>query len=312
MAIPSEYGFVRYLSSKKNVDDRALNTNVWQSLCAEVITPRREKPLRVLEVGAGIGTMLERLLDWGLLDRAEYTALDSMEENIAEAASRISQWAKGQGFTVAWENARSFILYKEGSSVRVRLEATDIFRFIEERAGEERWDLLVANAFLDLVDIPAALPKLFSLLVPGGLCYFTITFDGATIFQPEIDPKLDALIESLYHETMDKRITDGRPSGDSRCGRHLFTHLRDAGAEIIDAGASDWVVFGGPHGYPEDEAFFLHFIVHTVGQALEDRPELDRERFARWVAARHQQIEDGTLVYIAHQMDFLGRVGRKT
>ena len=171
-----------------------------------------------------------------------------------------------------------------------------------------QWDLLIANAFLDLIDVRSALPEILSLLKPGGRFYFTVTFDGSTIFQPEIDKELDTTIEGLYHETMDRRIIRGRPSGDSRTGRHFFAEARNAGAEILDSGSSDWVVFAGPRGYPADEAYFLHFIIHTVGSALAGRPELDSERFTAWIQERHAQVEQGRLVYIAHQLDFLGRV----
>jgi hypothetical protein len=112
----------------------------------------------------------------------------------------------------------------------------------------------------------------------------------------------------LYHRTMDERLVDGRPSGDSRSGRRLFTHLADAGAQILAAGASDWVVFAGQSGYPADEAYFLHFILDTLHQALHAHPNLDPARFAAWLAARHAQVERGELVYIAHQIDFVGRI----
>jgi hypothetical protein len=78
--------------------------------------------------------------------------------------------------------------------------------------------------------------------------------------------------------------------------------------EILDVGSSDWVIFAGPHGYPSDEAYFLHFIIHTIGTALQGHPKLDPVRLRYWVAQRHAQIEAGSLVYIAHQLDFLGRV----
>jgi hypothetical protein len=119
---------------------------------------------------------------------------------------------------------------------------------------------------------------------------------------------LDATIERLYHETMDRRIIQGRTSGDSRTGRHFFAEARNAGAEILASGSSDWVVFAGSSGYPADEAYFLHFIIHTVGSALEGRSELDPERFSAWIRDRHAQVDQGRLVYIAHQLDFLGRV----
>jgi hypothetical protein len=158
------------------------------------------------------------------------------------------------------------------------------------------------------MDIPATLPLLFSLLRPGGLFYFTLNFDGATILQPPIEAAFDAHIEWLYHRTMDERVTAGKPSGDSQSGRHLFQHLRQAGAQILAAGSSDWVVFADEAGYASDEAYFLHFIVETMRGALAGHSELDNGRFRDWIAHRHAQIEAGELVYIAHQLDFFGRL----
>ena len=105
-------------------------------------------------------------------------------------------------------------------------------------------------------------------------------------------------------------MVDGRRSGDSQTGRKMFAHLPAAGAEILDAGSSDWVVYPRAGGYEADEAYFLHYIVHTIARALEGNPDLDRNYFAAWIAQRHAQIEAGTLVYIAHQLDFCGRLSR--
>ncbi len=151
------------------------------------------------------------------------------------------------------------------------------------------------------------LPILFNLLKPGGLFYFTLNFDGGTIFQPIIDAAFDEKITNLYHRTMDERISNGRPAGHSHTGRRLFKHLIDAGGEIIASGSSDWVVFADREGYAADEAYFLHFIVNTVHQALTGHPELESSLFEAWIAQRHAQIEAGTLIYIAHQLDFFGR-----
>ena len=265
--------------------------------------------LQVLEIGAGIGTMVERALEWELVRSADYTALDAMPENIAEAASRLPQWASDRKYNVQQFGPRDVHLTRGAQDIRVHLEAADLFDFMARSPAAGTWDLLIANAFLDLVDVSATLPDLMALLKPGGLFYFTITFDGGTMLEPAIDPALDDLIEALYHKTMDQRIIGDKPSGDSRTGRHFFRHVREAGASLLAAGPSDWVVFAGQDGYPADEEFFLHFIVHTIGSALADHPELDKRAFAEWVKTRHRQIEEGTLVYIAHQLDFLGRAG---
>ena len=60
MSIPITYSLSRYLAAKKSVDDRALN---WQVLAAPgsgSATSDPQQPLRILEVGAGIGSMVER------------------------------------------------------------------------------------------------------------------------------------------------------------------------------------------------------------------------------------------------------------
>lgn len=275
--------FTRYLSAKKTVDDRALNRHVWEKMAASL--PKR--PFSTLEVGSGIGTMMERLWEHDLLQTSHYTAIDSEPATIREARQRLAPIA---------------------ATINLELEAIDLFDFIRRESGQRSWDVLIAHAFLDLMDIPATLPLLFSLLSPNGLFYFTLNFDGATILQPAIDPEFDALVEVLYHRTMDERRIDGKPSGDSQSGRHLFGYLQEAGATILAAGGSDWVVFAGENGYAADEAYFLHFIVQTMAQALNDHPELDQSRFTDWTAQRHRQIDAGELIYIAHQLDFCGRV----
>jgi hypothetical protein len=73
------------------------------------------------------------------------------------------------------------------------------------------------------------------------------------------------------------------------------------------AGASDWVVFPGAGGYAADEAYFLHFILETIRNALQGHPALDPNRFAAWIATRHAQVERKELVFVAHQLDFTGK-----
>ena len=167
--------------------------------------------------------------------------------------------------------------------------------------------MLIANAVLDLVDLRAVLPRLLRLLVPGGVYWFTINYDGDSIFTPP-DPH-DEQVMRAYHRDMDERIRYGRPAGESRTGRHLFHHLRDARAPALAAGSSDWVVYPAADGnYPADEAYFLRSILNTIRDALPNRQEwIDPVDLAHWLAVRQQQLAAGELVYIAHQLDFVGR-----
>ena len=150
--------------------------------------------------------------------------------------------------------------------------------------------------------MPESLEKLFSLT--NGLAWLTLNFDGMTTFEPMIDADLDNKIERLYHASMDERAT----GGDSKSGRHLFEQLRNAGIEILEAGASDWVVYAKDGEYPDDEAYFLHFILHFFEESLIDHEALDEDAFTNWLVKRREQIESGELIYIAHQMDFLAQL----
>jgi len=290
-----EYSFPHYLLSKQSVDDRALNRDVLDALKANLPSA----PIRIIEIGAGIGTMLARLLRWNVVTKAEYVLVDEMAENIESAREWIPLWATEAGLSVERIGQDELRVSDHARDVRVRFERADVFDFIQKNPPPA--DLLIAHAVLDLLPMPESMPKLLSLT--RELAWLTINFDGMTILEPTIDPALDEKIERLYHATMDARAS----GGDSRAGRHLFNHLQAAGAHVLAAGASDWVVHGVNGKYPADEKYFLHFILHFFEESLAGRAELDAVAFANWMKERRAQIERGQLVYIAHQMDFLAK-----
>jgi SAM-dependent methyltransferase len=290
-------GYARYLAAKTTVDDRALNRPV----LAELRRLMPAGPSRVLEVGAGLGTMVARLLDWGVVSTGEYILLDTDRPLLDRSRRWLGDWAAARGL-------RSD-LRPDGlqlGELRVRLVHAELARYLETDHGA-RADVLIANAVLDLVDVPAVLPGLLRLLVPGGVYWFTINYDGETIFAPG-HPHDDQVL-SAYHRDMDERVRYGRPAGESRTGRHLFHQLRSAGAPAVAAGSSDWVVSAGPDGhYPGDEADFLRSILSTIGDCLRSHPNwVDPADLAGWLAARRRQLATGELVYLAHQLDFTGR-----
>ena len=291
-----EYSFSHYLFSKQSVDDRALNRTVLDSLKANLPAA----PIRIIEVGAGIGTMFTRLLRWDIVTKAEYILVDEMSENIQTAREWIPHWAIESGLGVERIEQDQLRVFDQTRDVRIHFECTDVFDFIQQ--NKEPADLLIAHAFLDLLPMPESMPSLLALT--RHLAWLTINFDGVTSLEPTIDAALDERIERLYHATMDARAT----GGDSRAGRHLFSHLRKSGAEVLSAGASDWVVHSVNGKYPADEAYFLNFILHFFEESLTGHAELDASAFAAWLKERRAQIERGELVYIAHQMDFLARV----
>jgi len=289
--------YARYLAAKTTVDDRALNRHVLAEL-------RRLMPAgapRALEIGAGLGTMVARLMDWGAISAGEYVLLDADRQLLDRSRQWLRDWAAERGL-------RSDLL-PDGLRVgdlRVRLVHAELGSYLETGHGAQA-DVLVANAVLDLVDVPTVLPGLLRLLVPGGVYWFTINYDGESIFAP--GHPHDGQIMQAYHLDMDERVRYGRPAGDSRTGRRLFHYLRAAGELVYMAGSSDWVVSADPDGnYPGDEAYFLRSILNTIQNALRSRQDrVERTDLADWLAERGRQLAAGELVYIAHQLDFVGR-----
>ncbi len=287
------YSFSHYLLSKQTVDDRALNKDVLSALRASM----PPQPVSIVEVGAGIGTMLKRLVTWDIFCAGEYVLVDALEENIAYAREWIPQWAAETGLSVERIENDDLQLCDRSRDIRIRFECSDVFDFIQKNKTPA--DVLIAHAFLDLLPLPESLAGLLSLT--KGLAWVTLNFDGVSVLRPAIDPALDEKIEKLYHETMDTRST----GGDSQTGRKLFEHFHSVNADILAAGASDWVVFGKDGSYPADEKYFLQFVLHFFESSLKDSDQLDAATFERWLAKRREQIECGELVYLAHQMDFL-------
>jgi SAM-dependent methyltransferase len=290
----TQYSTVRYLQSKQPIDDRAINRNVLAAL--ERFLRGRATP-RVLELGAGVGTMVSRLADWNVLGRAEYTLVDRDGDSLAAARRHLESWG-----TVSQSSVDAIAVEKGESRLDVEFVRADLFEFLTAAAAGDRYDVVLANAVLDLTDLEPTLPRIWSALAPGAGYWFTINFDGETIFLPELP--LDAAVAALYHGSM--TADAGTRAGHPETGRRLLLAIPNSGATILAAGSSDWVVFPIKSAYPGDEAYFLHHILETVHGALAEHEKLDEGAFEDWMRTRHAQVDRAELVYIAHQLDVFG------
>ena len=308
MLFLKEYSFIRYLSSKKSVDDRSLNQHVLQKLRTVIPASSLDNPLHVLEVGSGIGTMIERMIDWGILTYANYVAIDVDQGNINESLHRLSHWAEKRDFEFSKSSGQGALIKMTMGSSSITFHPMDVHDFFKKEKSTQSCDLLIAHAFMDLVHMPVIISCFCKRLKPGGLLYLTLNFDGVTTLLPVLHDHLDEKIIALYHRSMDERVSNGKKAGGSMTGRKLFTHLQSAGANILAAWSSDWIVYPTEGYYLQDEAYFLHYIIHTIDEELKNHPSLDSQRFNAWIEKRHDQIERGELIYIAKQLDFLAQL----
>jgi SAM-dependent methyltransferase len=291
--------FRRYLRAKRSVDDRALDRRLVDEL-RDRLAERDGDPLRVLEAGAGVGTMIERFVEWQVLPAGttDYTAVDVDPANTDAVPEQLRAWSRDRPVSLAGEDP----VVVETTERRVEASAVTAGAADYATDLDRPQDLLVGAALLDL--LPAAtLPALLGAVGSGGLCYFPLVFDGATRFQPA--HPADREVERYYHAHM-----DDKPGGDSRAGGTTLAELRGLdGVSVLGVAGSDWVVRPVDGGYPGDEAGFLRHILGSVEDAVgEAAPAGFGETLAEWLAIRRSQVDAGELVFLTHQIDLLGRV----
>lgn len=310
-------GFRRYLRAKRTVDDRALDRRTFRAF-REATADRAaaaDGPLSVLEVGAGVGTMIARLVEWDALPAGEirYTAVDVDAETLAGVEPYLREWAReaDRAVSVAATPQERIELRRPDGTIELEAVAADAAAHAAAHPGE--YDVLVGAALLDLLGLDAV-DALLGALAAGGLYYFPITFDGATRFRPS--HPADGVVEARYHAHM-----DAKPGGSSRAGGDVLDHLRATpGVAVSSVGGSDWVVRPVEGEYPADEAYFLRHVLDTVESAVgevlaaaegaEDAEDADAAALERWLADRRERLEAGELLYLTHQLDLLGRVER--
>ena len=279
----------RYLTAKRSVDDRARDRRVRERLLGAL----PDRP-RVVEAGCGAGLSVPALYEWGVTP-ASYRGVDTDAGIVAFARDLVPRVLRRGGHDA--------VETPEGCRVggtEVAFEAGDALTRLPVAAsgsGESNdgagADLLLAQAFLDLVPLGAALDAVERTLSAGGLAYAPITFDGVTAFLPE--RPADERVVGAFH-----REIDATPGRDARAGRRLLERLREREDRVRAVGASDWVVRPVDGDYPADERYFLNCILGFVADAV-DGVEGGEE----WLEARRRQLSAGELTYVAHGYDVL-------
>lgn len=294
--------FQDYLRAKRSVDDRALDRGLLNAIQATLrgIARTREGPVRIVEVGAGIGTMIERFVEWDLLPtgRIEYTAIDLNGANLQALGPELSRWADGRELQV--RGADPILIDSATRHVEVEPVEGDAQAILA--SSDRRWDLLIGAAVLDVLPVES-LSTFCGVVDSGGLGYFPITFDGATRFRPAVPG--DRAIERAYHAHMDEK-----PGGNSHAGGATVEWVREQpDRTLLAVGGSDWLVRPVGGAYPGDEAAFLRDVLDTVEGAVRETGRDTAEAVLdEWLRTRRRQLDRAELVYYTHQLDVLCRV----
>ena len=293
-----KFDYSAYLNAKRAIDDRSLNPDVWSAMAHWVALQQPSGPLRVLEIGAGIGTMIERWLESTLATHCLYTALEREAGFADDARKKLARWCRENAYGFD-ENGTCWRLENRDTVFEIRWVCEDAFN-IANLFESSAFDLVLGHAVIDLLPVPLFLPDLLRLLTSQGAFYFSINYAGETVFTPALESDVEIL--SAYHRDMDNRFPEleWRPS---HTGSLLGGWLEAQGHVVAAQGPSDWKIHPGS-GRIEDR-IFMGNILDTIETALTPMPELNE-----WLSLRRHQLAAGKLGLRASNRDCFGHVNR--
>jgi SAM-dependent methyltransferase len=264
----------------------------------------------LLDLGAGTGAMLRRVLAFPLSGDLQLTGLDSDARSLELARRCITELLRAQGFRLR-EQAREAGWLLDADSglrrVRVRLVCGDLLApGLAAQLGEGGFGYLTAHAFLDLLPLASALRVARALLAPGGLFYSTLNYDGSTKLLPEDrDPGFEGALLEAYERSMELRRVNGEPTGGAFSGRRLRAELERGGFQVIGAGRSDWEVRPAPGRQAPYAAVFLQALLGMIaGEGLR-AAGIDEGKLEAWYERRSADLRAGRLGLMAHNLDLL-------
>lgn len=291
----NSFSFQSYLEAKESLDERSLSAPVRDGVLSYIASAESRGSgggLRVLDAGTGTGAMIRRLARWVAEmpqkqrpARMELLGIDTDPDSLRTAELRTAPLVPGAKF------------------LRGDLAAAD-----GSWACEGAYNLITANAVLDLLPIEDTVRLLRSLLAPSGGLYATINYDGLTeLIPPYEEAPFEERLLAWYDRSMDLRA----PAAGSRTGRALPAALMRAGFALEAVGASDWVIAPTRVGYPGRDEEFAGYLLSLMRNEGERNRSLPAEELARWLQARRRALEKRELIVVVHQLDLFARAPRE-
>jgi hypothetical protein len=313
--------FDSYLDAKRETDERSLHEPTWRAYLAFLAGRARPGPAgaapdrpAVLELGTGLGSMLDRTLR-GLAPGAGFVGGDGFGAGLAYVAVDTSQ-------DLLEVLRRRFAAPPYGRpALEPETRCGDALDELAKLAAEgRRFDAVVSHAFVDLVDIPRLASAVSKVLVPRGIFYSSLVFDGITAFipSPADTAEADDRYIGAYHRSMRRpwngsfQPGNGLPFAheDGASGRRLLALLAERPWMVQSAGPSDWLILPVRSSVSEDErtvvAKMLGFFSESVGEALSGE---ERDAFESWLETKRARLAAGELGFYAHHLDVLAVLG---
>lgn len=289
-----------YLDIKFALDERSLNPAVKSAFFGAL---RDRAALACLDIGAGSGATLWRLLNADLKAPLEVTAVDR-EPALLELAQRRAVTLLGaRGYKVT--ATPGAIKAKRGRrQIAVEFIMADLEHFEHDRLGH--YDAVIAHAVMDLLPPQAMAGRISGWLKPHGMFYATLNYDGGTSLWPiHRDQALEERIFCAYDAAMERRRIWDQSSGGPRTGRRLHAALLETGLDVLAYGSSDWNLAPLNRRYRDREALCLIGLLDLIRDEATKSGQFVQDELDAWHQGRLRDVRDARLGLVVHQLDFL-------
>ena len=281
------FDYPRYLKALQPVSARAQSDALYEQFLDALGTRAAavDRPLRLLEIGAGRGDQMQRVLAdaraRGLPLR--YEALEPNDANRAVAA-RLAASER-----------------QEGSTATIH---SDAFLSFAASLSGPRYDAVIARSVLDLMPLLDALSCIDKITCTPCMLYAPLTFGMVTRLAPQV-PDLSLGTEdkilSIYHSTiLDKTNLKNKDIPSHKIG----SWSNDNNASVVME-ASDWVISPSKKTYKNDEAYVIACILGFMYDEAISTSCIEKENLDAWWEARTRMLQQKRLIYTANQFDLL-------
>ncbi len=315
------YQHLEYLNNwKPALDAKAVNTKVTAELRSELSKKERVK---ILDCGTGTGRGLVKLLEEGLIGKADVEAFD-IDSNLVADMPRLFQESAARNkwlYTpIRCDKKDDFIFEITSQNIDARIHGfrESVYELTRREKELRDTDLVTGQAFIEHVNQGIAYPILTMFLKKSGLVYFSMNCDGWFNYSPTDNRERDEKVVGLFNDrAMNnqefKNNFGAIFGGEAFCGRNLPYRFKDYEIEVIAYGPSDWVVT--PFQQSNEELEFVRYTSTYIrdtcsspeAEEMRDRWGLKEHDVYQWHLEKMEAIGNKKIGFTCVQKDILGR-----
>jgi len=298
--------FRDYPDIKSALDERSLNPQVRTAFQHAL---RGREWLSCLDLGAGAGASLWRLLNADLKADLAITAVDPDRDLLELALRRLAVLLRARDFEVATPGPDHIQARRGGRSISIEFVAAGPEDFNRQEPTRQ-FDVVVAHHVTDLLPTQAMADRIASWLKPQGVFYAALNYDtGTTVFPAYRDADLEQRILATYDSAMETRRMRDQPAEAAKPGGWLHGSLLESQLDILAQGASDWNLTPLRRAYRDQDDLCLDAVLAHIRDEADRSGGIGPRALDAWHRDRRQEIDRRRLGLIVHQVDVLARRG---